>query len=155
MKPITRLENFLAKIAKDPDAKDLTPKTRKEYYLNEIAAGGGGGGDEFVVTFTKSAGEVRSADHTYAEIEAAIDAGKTVVAHATSGGGYVEVYPIVTRGSNYTTQKQRILFATPLMPSASGSGDDGFSDVLMVQQNLIWIVSDGTMGSKNKSIAYA
>lgn len=38
MKPLTRLEHFLAKIAGDKNAKALTPKTRKEYYLNEIAA---------------------------------------------------------------------------------------------------------------------
>lgn len=37
MKPKTRLENFLAKIAKDPDATVMDPKTRKEQYLDQIA----------------------------------------------------------------------------------------------------------------------
>ncbi len=37
MKPKTRLENFLAKIAKDPDATIMDPKTRKEVYLDKIA----------------------------------------------------------------------------------------------------------------------
>ncbi len=38
MKPKTRLEWFLAKIAGDSDATgSLTPRTRREYYLKEIA----------------------------------------------------------------------------------------------------------------------
>ena len=43
MKPKTRLEWFLAKIAGDADATgSVTPKTRKEFYLKEIADAGGG-----------------------------------------------------------------------------------------------------------------
>ena len=37
MKPKTRLENFLAKIAGSADAKELKPKTRIENFLNDIA----------------------------------------------------------------------------------------------------------------------
>lgn len=44
IKPLRRIEHFLAKIAGSPYAKDLTPITRKEYWLNEIAKSGGGGG---------------------------------------------------------------------------------------------------------------
>lgn len=44
MKPLKRIEHFLAKIAGDSSAKELTPKTRDEYYLNEIAENGGGSG---------------------------------------------------------------------------------------------------------------
>lgn len=78
MKPITRLENFLARIAKDPDARDITPKTRKEYYLNEIAAGGGGG--SFVIHATLGEGEQEgeytiTADKTPAEAASAISNG--------------------------------------------------------------------------------
>ena len=47
MKPKTRLENFLAKIAGNKDAKELKPKTRLEHFLNDIADNGGcsGGGE--------------------------------------------------------------------------------------------------------------
>lgn len=40
MKPKTRFENFLAKIAGDKEAKDIAPRTRVEHYLNEIAENG-------------------------------------------------------------------------------------------------------------------
>ena len=44
MKPKTRLDNFLAKIAKDPDAdSSMEPKSREEHYLNKIAENGGSG----------------------------------------------------------------------------------------------------------------
>lgn len=42
MKPLTRIENFLAKIAGNSAANaEMKPRTRKEYFLNEIAAGSG------------------------------------------------------------------------------------------------------------------
>ena len=45
MKPKTRLDNFLAKIAKDPEAdSSMEPKSREEHYLNKIAENGGSGG---------------------------------------------------------------------------------------------------------------
>jgi len=44
IKPLRRIEHFLAKIAGSSYAKDLEPITRKEYWLNEIAKSGGGGG---------------------------------------------------------------------------------------------------------------
>ena len=54
MKPKTRLEWFLAKIAGDTDATgSMTPRTRREYYLKEIAdanASGGSGYDIVVST---------------------------------------------------------------------------------------------------------
>jgi len=37
MKPLTRIEQFLAKIAGNKDAKDIAPKTRIEHFLNDIA----------------------------------------------------------------------------------------------------------------------
>lgn len=45
MKPETRIENFLAKIAGNSDAKEMEPKTRVEHFLNDIAENGGSGGD--------------------------------------------------------------------------------------------------------------
>lgn len=45
MKPKTRFENFLAKIANDEDAKEMMPRTRVEHYLNEIAMNGGNSGE--------------------------------------------------------------------------------------------------------------
>ena len=37
MEPITRLDNFLAMIAGDSDAKDIDPISRREHFLKEIA----------------------------------------------------------------------------------------------------------------------
>lgn len=48
MKPRTRLNKFLAKIAGVYDG-DLAPRTETEYYLDQIAEGGGGGGDNAVL----------------------------------------------------------------------------------------------------------
>lgn len=69
--PRTRLENFLAKIADNPDAKEIEPRTRTERLLNEIAArldalenGGGGsvpGGQMIVNVISTTDG----ADTTY------------------------------------------------------------------------------------------
>ena len=45
MKPNTRIDNFLAKIAGDPDANEaMIPRSPEEYYLDQIAQNGGGGG---------------------------------------------------------------------------------------------------------------
>lgn len=42
MKPLTRIENFLAKIAGNPAANaEMKPRTRKEYFLDEIAQNAG------------------------------------------------------------------------------------------------------------------
>lgn len=59
MKPKTRLEWFLAKIAGDADATGtVTPKTRKEYYLKEIADNGGGGGSSLPAVTASDNGSV-------------------------------------------------------------------------------------------------
>lgn len=42
MKPLTRKEIFLAKIAGED--VDIEPLTREEVFLNQIAESGGGGG---------------------------------------------------------------------------------------------------------------
>ena len=45
MKPNTRIDNFLAKIAGDPDANEaMIPRSPEEYYLDQIAQNGGSGG---------------------------------------------------------------------------------------------------------------
>ena len=46
MKPKTRLENFLAKIAGSSEAKEMEPKTSVEHFLNDIAENGGSGGGD-------------------------------------------------------------------------------------------------------------
>lgn len=54
MEPITRKENWYARIAGDAGA-ELTPVTREEFFLQRIAetSGGGGGSDEpLIVTLT-------------------------------------------------------------------------------------------------------
>ena len=63
MKPLKRIEHFLAKIAGDDSEKELSQKTRYEHYLNEIAenissggsGGGGGGGIKIKITYTDPA----------------------------------------------------------------------------------------------------
>ena len=93
MKPKTRIENFLAKIAGNPDAKEMEPETRMEYFLNDIVIPSGGGDTEtasvFYVTFTSStspsAGQVWRADKTFAEVEAAYNKNMPVVAKMMSG----------------------------------------------------------------------
>ena len=45
MKPLTRKEAFLAKIAGEP--VDIEPMTREEIYLNKIAENGGGSSDPY------------------------------------------------------------------------------------------------------------
>lgn len=55
LKPKLRFEHFLGKAAKNPYAKDLTPINRTEYYLNGVAeamASGGGSGDLSTATLT-------------------------------------------------------------------------------------------------------
>ena len=84
MKPLTRLENFLAKIAGDPDAKmDMKPKTRKEMYLDAITSGGGSGGGGSVEPLIVNVipGEGKDPDilsATYKEIKDAMLSGKNV-----------------------------------------------------------------------------
>lgn len=77
MKPNTRIDNFLAKIAGDPDANTaMKPRSPEEYYLNQIAEnGGGGGGGDVVVVHDDGA-----LDKTWQEIYDAMAAGNIVVA---------------------------------------------------------------------------
>lgn len=50
MKPNSRIDNFLAKIAGDPDANEaMEPRSPEEYYLDQIAKNGGSGGGVLVV----------------------------------------------------------------------------------------------------------
>lgn len=71
MKPLTRLENFLAKIAGDPDAKmDMKPKTRKEMYLDAIASGGGSGGGGSVEPLIVEIGTVDGQEGTFMKAQA-------------------------------------------------------------------------------------
>jgi len=102
MKPLTRIEQFLAKIAGNKDAKDIAPKTRLEHFLDDIAeaqvgkelpdieAGDEGrlvgvtdgeyglvdapSGDMFVVTFEDGSDPgTFTVDKTYAEIVEQMD----------------------------------------------------------------------------------
>lgn len=71
MKPLTRLENFLAKIAGDPDAKmDMKPKTRKEMYLDAIARGGGSSGGGSVEPLIVEIGTVDGQEGTFMKAQA-------------------------------------------------------------------------------------
>jgi hypothetical protein len=67
---------------------DITPKTETERRLNEIAQNGSGGGSEpFVVTFWGTTDDNTAAcDKTWAEIEAAYNAGRTIIIRYVSDG---------------------------------------------------------------------
>lgn len=82
MKPITRLEHFLAKLARDKDAEPITPNTRMERYLNKIAENMG----TLFVHFEKVGPETLSADCSIMDIVHAVQSGRNVVAQ------YIDAY---------------------------------------------------------------
>lgn len=83
IKPLRRIEHFLAKIAGSEYAKDLTPITRKEYWLNEIAKNGGGsGGGVLICTDTDG-----TLDKTMGEIQAAFLLNSRIDLQNNSDGG--------------------------------------------------------------------
>lgn len=89
MKPRTRKENYLAKIAKDPDAVEMTPKTRTEHYLNEIAENGG---EPFIVLLTPTGVDLSGTmDKTVAEIDAAWNAGREIWFRIYAGDSFTDV----------------------------------------------------------------
>ena len=80
MKPKTRLDNFLAKIAGDPEADtSMEPKSREEHYLNKIAensgSGSGGTSNAFTMTLTpvnNNSMSVFTVNKSYSEIRQAV-----------------------------------------------------------------------------------
>lgn len=98
MKPKTRLENFLARIARDPDATEMDPKTRKEHYLNKIAEGNGLPGGSYYVEISGSGNDF-TADKSPEEISNAYASGLTVFCRLPryERGVYVGdyLYPLV------------------------------------------------------------
>lgn len=86
VKPKTRLENLLAKIAGNKDAKEIKSKTKSEALLNEIAdnqgegGGSGGSGGALIVTMTQDEpGGLRwDSETTYGEVYEAMLAGRPV-----------------------------------------------------------------------------
>ena len=116
MKPLRRIEHFLAKIAGSEDAEDLTPINRKEYWLNEIAknvSGGGSGSGAKVLTLyvdaanTTSRGwhkaykdpEMTQEFESFEEAKAAAESADIIKAFIL--GVDLENYPTVAYG-NYT-----------------------------------------------------
>lgn len=82
MLPLTREDNFLAKIAGDPDADEsMKPRTRKEYFLNQIAenGGGGGGGTGGGVLIVNMDEDTFTLDKTWQEITNALGAGTVLI----------------------------------------------------------------------------
>ena len=102
LNPVTRVENFLARIAGDPGAI-LTPITRIEKFLQRIidtGGGGGGGPDSNAVHYTADSGKTASEKtQARANIDAAatsdipdvsgLEPKKLVVAVTVSSGTYV------------------------------------------------------------------
>jgi hypothetical protein len=93
MRPKTRLENFLAKIAGSPDAKELEPETRIEYFLNDIAENGGGSGD--------STGD---------EVHAAVDDGQVVYV-------FIEGAGFITLSKYYVNDDYKTFVFSSMTPS--------------------------------------
>ena len=98
MKPKTRLENFLAKIAGSSDAKEMEPKTRVEHFLNDIAQSGGG---VFVVHYVLQYPSGVTVTESYEDVVAAYNAEKLIVLHAQDGGLIEPVSCYVDESSNY------------------------------------------------------
>lgn len=85
MKPKTRLDNFLAKIAKDPEADtSMEPESRKEYYLNKIAENSGSGGRFIIECERQDGSALVEVKCTSAEISEAFNAGKQLLVHFDS-----------------------------------------------------------------------
>lgn len=81
VKAKTRLENLLAKIAGNKDAKAINPKTKGESLLDDIA-GNSGGIEPYYVDFYKPGGEIASntwhGNRNFQEILAAYNEGKQI-----------------------------------------------------------------------------
>ena len=90
MLPLTRKENWLAKIAGDPQADEaMTPRTREEYFLNEIAEnGGGGGGTGDGVLVVNIDADTQTLDKTWQEID---DAPMAVLVSTTESSKHTYV----------------------------------------------------------------
>ena len=114
LEPITRQEQIIA-------GKDLQPVTRMEFFLKAYGGGGSGGsgggsGGAFVVTITKDGGTgAYSADKTFEEISAAIEAGQNCVFRIIVGtirnfvtlknyapGNFIELNVIGIRPSDFS-----------------------------------------------------
>ena len=87
MKPITRKEMLMAKAA-GQDVPDITPVTREEYFLNQIAesgGGGGGGGSSKVYELTQDPDTQTFTLHaTYNEIMGDLSTGYPLVVRKTA-----------------------------------------------------------------------
>ena len=138
MKPKTRLENFLAKIAGSSDAKEMEPKTRVEHFLNDIAqsgGGSGGGAGVFWVNITSpDGGTTWTADKTVDEVIAAVYGGKMV--YANFDGQYV---PFVSSFSVADEDYRGLTFAA-LTPNNYDSG----AKKLFIDSTRIEYSAEGT-----------
>lgn len=89
VKPLNRLQAFLAKIAGEP-GPDVTPRNVTEYYLDKIAdsgSGGGGGGTGLALTLITS-GDTATLDKTVDEITAYLNL-KTGIAPVVYASGWM------------------------------------------------------------------
>lgn len=103
---------------------NLTPITREEMFLADIAeAKGGGSGGAFIVEYTieESGGEltVTNASHTYAEIKQAIADGKIVVARQVVDEGIFSDYPMV----DYIDSSNTVRFGATAIAPVEGTTD--------------------------------
>ena len=78
MQPNSRTDNFMGLIGNDKDCQNLTPKHREEQRLADIAANIV---PQVVATFeTTVSPAATKCDKKYADLQAAVAAGKTIVA---------------------------------------------------------------------------
>ena len=90
MKPQTRRENFIAKIAGDKDAIQMTPdpNDRMEGWLNAIAENGGGGAVGIVCDLTfemRESAPIITATMTAGELWSALQSGSSLLFRLASG----------------------------------------------------------------------
>lgn len=92
MEPKTRREHFLAKVAGNPYDSTILPKTREEFFLNDIAesgGGGSGGGGTFVIGVSEETSDnktILTFDKTAQEISTAMAEGKIAFADRVGNG---------------------------------------------------------------------
>lgn len=112
MKPFTRKENFLAKIAGDSDANELMkPKTRSESFLDKIAErlNNGGSSDPYsawdVVIIKPEDGEWECVKGDYAEIRENVGLKPVTAVHFQYGVYGGVTYNYVFTGQDFSAEE--------------------------------------------------
>jgi hypothetical protein len=81
LRPSSRFQNLLARIAGNENAYEMNPMNQDEKFMSDIAehiadiagSGGGGGGGAVYATFTQVSDSNFTCDKTFAEVKAVSD----------------------------------------------------------------------------------